>query len=223
VTPSSRATPAPLPSAEVRERFGEIDIYLFDQIARGRFDARRRVLDAGCGDGRNLVYFLHRGFACFGVDREETAVRRVRALAASLCPGLCDTNFQVAALDDLPFGDGVMEAVICSAVLHFAADDAHFGRMVTEMWRVLAPGGLWFARLASTIGLEDRTGPAGRRVRLPDGSTRFVVDEALLLAWTERLGGRLLDPIKTTNVQGMRAMTTWCVEKPARVPAGEGN
>jgi SAM-dependent methyltransferase len=107
-----------------------------------------------------------------------------------------------------------MDAVVCSAVLHFAADGAHFGRMVRELWRVTAPGGLFFARLASNIGLEDRVGAAGRRVRLPDGSDRFVVDEAMLLAWTERLGARLLDPIKTTNVQGQRCMTTWCLLKP---------
>ena len=83
--------------------------------------------------------------------------------------------------------------------------------MVTEMWRVLARRGLLFTRLASNIGLEQAIGPAGRRVRLPDGSERFVVDEAILLQLTERLGGRLADPIKTTNVQGKRCMTTWCV------------
>ena len=88
-----------------------------------------------------------------------------------------------------------MDAVICSAVLHFAKDEAHFGRMVEELWRVLAPDGLLFARLASSIGLEQRIGPvAGRQVRLPDGSDRFVVDEAMLLDWTERLGGELADP-----------------------------
>jgi SAM-dependent methyltransferase len=106
-----------------------------------------------------------------------------------------------------------MDAVICSAVLHFASDNEHFGRIVQELWRVLAPGGLFFARLASNIGIEDRVGPAGRRVRLPDGSDRFVVDERMLLEWTERLAAQMLDPIKTTNVQQQRCMTTWCLEK----------
>jgi len=222
VTASSRAVPQPAPSADIRERFGEIDIYLFDQLARGRFDARPRVLDAGCGDGRNLVYLLRGGFTCYGVDRDASAVARARQLAFALAPALPVDHFQVAALDTLPWDDGVMDAVVCSAVLHFADDEAHFGRMVSEMWRVLAPGGLWFARLASTIGLEAQTGPAGRRVRLPDGSIRFVVDERMLLEWTDRLGGRLLDPIKTTNVQGMRAMTTWCADKATPRAAGGG-
>jgi tellurite methyltransferase len=204
-----------LPSAELRSLLGEADIYLIDQLLRGRFDERRRVLDAGCGEGRNLVYLLQRGFECFGIDRDPAAIERVRALALRLAPTLAPRNFVAGELDRLPWGDQSMDAVICSAVLHFAADEAHFAAMLGELWRVLAPRGVFFARLASNIGLEDRVGGAGRRVRLPDGSERFVVDEAMLLAWTERLGGRLLDPLKTTNVQNQRCMTTWCLLKPA--------
>jgi SAM-dependent methyltransferase len=204
----------PPPGDEVRSWFGEIDIYLFDQILKGRFDRRPRVLDAGCGDGRNLVYFLRRGFHCFGIDREPSAIARVRALASDLAPLVSPENFQVGELDDLPWADESMDAVLCSAVLHFASDQAHFARMVREAWRVLAADGLLFARLASTIGLEGRIGAAGgRRVRLPDGTERFVVNEPMLIDWTDRLGGQLLDPIKTTNVQQQRAMTTWCLRK----------
>ena len=199
--------------AELREQFGDIDIYLFDQILRGRFDARRRVLDAGCGDGRNLIYFLRNGFSCYGVDSEPDAIRRVREVAAALAPQLPQEQFVVADVDRLPFDDRSMDAVISSAVLHFASDEQQFSRMVGEMWRVLASGGLLFARLASNVGLEDRIGRAGRVVALPDGTERFVVDESMLLRYTERLGGRLIDPIKTTNVQQKRCMTTWCLAK----------
>ncbi len=206
----------PPPSAALRAAFGEIDIYLFDQLLRGRFDRRPRVLDAGCGDGRNLVYLLSRGFTCYGIDRDPDAVARVRTLASRLAPSGPADRFQAGEIDCLPWGDQTMDAVVCSAVLHFAADEEHFGRMVAEIWRVLAPGGLLFARLASNIGLEHAVGAAGRRVRLPDGSERFVVDERMLLDWTARLGGALLDPIKTTNVQQQRCMTTWCLEKTRR-------
>src|SRR5688572_9758367 len=203
-----QADPAAPPSAELRAWLGEIDIYLFDQILRGRFDARRRVLDAGCGDGRNLVYFLRRGFDCFGIDRDRASIARIRQLAAALAPALPPENFEAGDLQDLPFDAGRFDAVICSAVLHFAEDEAQFARMLMELWRVLAPDGLLFARLASNIGLEREVGGAGRRVRLPDGTDRFVVDETMLLRWTEQLGGRLADPIKTSNVQRQRCMTT---------------
>jgi tellurite methyltransferase len=204
-------SPQLTPGEELRREFGDIDIYLFDQILRGRFDTRQRVLDAGCGDGRNLIYLLQHGFDCYGVDSEPSAIDLIRRTASRLAPNLPATNFVVADLTRLPHSDGQMQAVVCSAVLHFADDEAHFTAMVDEMWRVLARGGLFFARLASNIGLETAVGPAGRRVRLPDGSDRFLVDEAMLLRLTGRLGGRLADPIKTTNVQGKRCMTTWCL------------
>jgi tellurite methyltransferase len=198
---------------ELRAQFGDIDVYLFDQILRGRFDARTRVLDAGCGDGRNLIYFLRNGFTCFGIDSEPSAVRRMRHVAARHAPDAPADRFVVADVARLPYATGSMQAVISSAVLHFAENEHQFDQMVDEMWRVLAADGLLFVRLASNIGIERSVGPAGRVVRLPDGSDRFIVDEAMLLSRTARLGARLADPIKTTNVQQQRCMTTWCLIK----------
>jgi SAM-dependent methyltransferase len=206
-------TAAPRPSLEIQQLFGSIDIYLFDQLARGRFDERRRVLDVGCGEGRNIRYLLANGYECCGIDRDKSALERLRRDAAALGRSDSEDRFVPGEADALPWPDQSFDAVICSALLHFADDAAHFGRMMTEMWRVLAPGGLFFSRLASTIGLDGFEDAAGRRVRLPDGSDRFVVDEAMLIDWTTRLGGTLADPIKTTIVQGQRCMTTWCVWK----------
>ena len=202
------------PSEHLRAAFGDIDIYLFDQLLKGRLDRARAVLDAGCGRGRNLHYLLQQGFAVFAVDADPDAVAQTRALVAQLSPDLPATHVQVAAVEAMPWPDASMDVVISSAVLHFARDEPHFRAMVREMWRVLRPGGLLFARLASVIGLE---APVrwieGRRAYLPDGSVRFVVDEAMLLDLTRELEGELVDPLKTTNVQNLRAMTTWCVKK----------
>jgi len=201
------------PSSELHKQFGEIDIYLFDQLLRGRFDGRRRILDAGCGSGRNLRYFVARGFDAYGIDEDPAAVAATRKLAASLAPALPLDNIRQGALHVLPWPDGRMDAVICSAVLHFARDRNHFDRMLDEMWRVLARGGLFFARLASSIGIESLLPDTRGRVRLPDGTDRFVVDERLLLDAGYERGATLLDPIKTTNVQNQRCMTTWVLTK----------
>lgn len=201
-------------SAALQESFGEIDIYVFDQLLKGRFDSARAVLDAGCGEGRNLHYLLARGLDCYGIDRVPEAVTDIQARAARLAPSLPPDNFLIGEIDALPWPDRMFDAVICSAVLHFARDEAHFDRMVGEMWRVLARGGVFLARLASTIGIENLVGDAaGRRARVPDGSERFLVDEAMLMTRTSRLGGHLLDALKTTVVQQQRAMTTWVVRK----------
>lgn len=201
------------PSAELRGEFGDIDIYLFDQLLRGRFDGRRRILDAGCGGGRNLPYFLTHGYDVFAIDEDPAAITAARRLAARLAPSLPPDNIRQGALHVLPWPDGRMDAVICSAVLHFARDRVHFDRMLDEMWRVLARGGVFFARLASSIGLEALLPDTTGRVRLPDGSDRFVVDERLLLDAVYERGATLLDPIKTTNVQNQRCMTTWVLQK----------
>jgi tellurite methyltransferase len=200
-------------SAELRALVGDIDIYLFDQLLRGRFDTRRRVLDAGCGDGRNLAYLLGRGFDVFAIDSDVAAVAVVKRLFARIAPHLAGDHVLQGTVDTLPWPDASMDAVISSAVLHFARDADQFRAMVDEMWRVLARGGLLFARLATSIGLEHQLDVPVGRVRLPDGSDRFVVNQAMLLETTRALGGRLVDPLKTTNVQQLRAMTTWVVEK----------
>lgn len=203
-----------LPLDRLSEYFGEIDVYLFDQLLRGRIRGDMDVLDAGCGAGRNLVYLLRSGVRVHAIDSKKSAVASVRALAARLAPSLPPENFQVSDLEALPHQSSTFDAVISSAVLHFAANSEIFHRMVDEMWRVLRPGGLLFARLASSIGIEERIEPVSeRRYLLPDGSTRFLVDERMLLDVTGRLDGTLVDPIKTTNVQGQRCMTTWCVAK----------
>ena len=202
------------PGIDLHNAFGEIDIYLFDQLLRGRFDGRRSILDAGCGSGRNLVYLLRSGFDVFGLDRDPRAVEETRALARELAPRLPADNFRIGEIDALPWASLEVDAVVCSAVLHFARDTAHFDAMLQGMWQVLRPSGLFFARLASIIGLERPiTIQSTGRARLPDGSDRFVVSEQFLLDRSERLNGVLLDPLKTTNVQNQRCMTTWVLQK----------
>jgi tellurite methyltransferase len=201
--------------SQLRGSFGDIDIYFFDQLLRERVTPDQRVLDAGCGGGRNLVYLFQAGFDVCATDQDPRAVDAVRRLAASLAPALPSDNFRVEPVERCSFPDASFDVVISSAVLHFASSDEQFTRMLDEMWRVLRAGGLLFCRLASSIGMADRMQQiAGRRFLLPDGSERYLVDSELLLLSTRRLGGSLLDPIKTTVVQDQRCMTTWVVGKP---------
>ncbi|WP_184548915.1 class I SAM-dependent methyltransferase [Mucilaginibacter sp. FT3.2] len=198
----------------LQQIFGNIDIYLFDQLLKGRFDDCKTVLDAGCGGGRNLVYFLKNGFDVYGVDQNEAAVDAVKQLSAKLSPQNSPDNFRAAVVERLPFADNHFDLVICSAVLHFAYHEQHFDKMLRSLWRVLKPGGYFFARLASDIGIETLVEPLGNgRYFLPDGSERFLVNEGMLLRYGTELNGLLYEPIKTTNVQNLRCMTTWCLQK----------
>jgi tellurite methyltransferase len=199
---------------DLRQQFGTIDIYLFDQLLRGRITPGMRVLDAGCGNGRNLVYMLRHGYEVFGVDRDPKCVQEVRRIAATLAPTLPADNFRAEAVESMSFPTAFADLVISSAVLHFARDDDQFRAMLQGTWRVLKLRGLFFCRLASSIGLEHQIQQiAGRRFLLPDGSERYLVDEALLTQAANELGGRLVDPLKTTIVQNERCMTTWVMQK----------
>ena len=201
---------------KLSDQFGAIDIYLFDQLLRDRIVPGHRVLDVGCGPGRNLEYMLRSGFVVHAGAVDEECVSRVRALVAQLAPKLEGERVHLARLEALPFADDAFDAVIVIAVLHFARDLRHFEEMLAELVRVIAPGGMFLARVASDIGLESAVHPLGDgRYTLPDGTDRFLVNEKMRLDWTERAGATLLDPIKTTNVQGTRCMTTWTVRLPA--------
>jgi tellurite methyltransferase len=198
-----------------REQFGLMDIYLFDQLLKGRIAPGMRLLDAGCGEGRNLDYFLREQYEIYGVDRSEEAIKVVRRQASGLSPEQLEERFRVESLEKLSFANDHFDVVMACAVLHFAENDEHFRQMITELWRVLRPGGLLFVRMASSIGLEDKAVPLGnRRYALPDGSERYLADLDFLRKWTDKLHALFLEPIKTVQVEQLRSMTTWCVKKP---------
>ena len=200
--------------ADLREQFGQLDIYLFDQLLRGRLPAGTRVLEAGCGSGRNLTWLLASGYDVYAADADHESIQSVRRLAATLAPRLPAEHFRVEPVEAMTFPDAFVDAVLSIAVLHFARDDAHFTAMLDGTWRVLRTGGLFFCRLASSIGMEGRVHSlAGRRSLLPDGSERYLVDKAFLVDTARRLGGELLDPLKTTVVDDQRSMSTWVMRK----------
>ncbi len=196
----------------LQEQFGQIDIYVFDQILRGNIAPGMRVLDAGCGYGRNLVYLLREGCEIYALDADPDGVDHVRQLSAALNTGLPAENFQVGAIERMPFPDNFADVVLCNSVLHFARDERQFQAMLRELWRVLKPGGMLFCRLGSRIGMNFQ------RLReniflIGDGSEWFLVDEEMLLNLTEKMNAVMVDPLKTTIVQDYRCMTTWVLRK----------
>lgn len=198
----------------IQQQFGNIDIYIFDQLLKGRFDHCKNILDIGCGGGRNLIYFLQQNFEVYGADKDAYAIAQVQQLSQALNPKNNPQNFVMAAVENLPFESNFFEIILCNAVLHFAQDAVHFDAMLQSIWRVLKPNGYLLIRLASDIGIETLVQPLGNgRYLLPDGSTRFLVNQQVLLDYTESLGGQLFEHIKTTNVQNLRSMTTWCLQK----------
>jgi ubiquinone/menaquinone biosynthesis C-methylase UbiE len=194
----------------IHETVGETDIYLIDQIMKGRYQPEDTILDAGCGYGRNLYWFLKNGLNVYGVDQNATAITNLR----SHLPAHLGKKFQQADLETLPFNNNYFDHIICSAVLHFAKNTTHFYQMVAESTRVLKPNGSLFIRMTSDIGIEGRSHPIADGVyQIPDGSTRFLLTRTLLAETLDKNKLSFLEPFKTVNVDDLRCMSTLVLTK----------
>lgn len=191
------------------------DVYLIDQILKGRVAPGARIVDVGSGGGRNLPWFLRRGMDVTALDPNPEAFAVLDERLAAMGLSLPEGKRVHRAVEHSALPAQSFDLVISNAVLHFAASHDHFRAMLDATWGLVAPGGLMFVRLTSTVGIESLVQDLGDgRFWLPDESERFLVTEEGLLSETQRLGGELLDPIKSTVVQSLRTMTTWVLRRP---------
>jgi tellurite methyltransferase len=192
------------------ELIGATDIYLIDQLMKGRYGTEEPILDAGCGSGRNLHWFLQNKYLIYAVDQDEYAIDSLRIRH----PFLPAERFQHSPVEKLPFGNNYFNHIISSAVLHFAKSTQHFQQMITEMVRVLRPNGSLFIRMTSDIGIEDKIQPLGDGVyAIPDGSQRFLLTRPLLADIMRMNKLSFLEPLKTVNVEDIRCMSTLVLGK----------
>ena len=194
--------------SSVNQYFGNLDLYLLDQILKKRFHPGMKVLDAGCGEGRNLMYFLNAGYNVFGIDNDPAAIEAVRFIAASIRPDLDRRNFQVGDLADLPCPDRSFDLIISCGVLHDAENERHFYAMFDELVRCITPGGLLFVSMASNIGNEKLTTVLGSgKYLLPDGGEYFLLTRELLDKLTQRYALNCIEPVKTVNIENSRGLS----------------
>ncbi len=198
----------------LNKELGNIDIYLLDQILKTRYSQEDRILDAGCGEGRNLVYFLNNQFKVYGIDKNQPALQMLKFVARSIDPQFDESRISTGHLDQLPYADQYFHHIICTAVLHFAEDEGHFHAMIKELVRVLKPGGSIFIRMSSNIGLENMVIPQDRhRYQNPDGSIRFLLTKKLLKEIIETHHLDFLEPLQTVNVNDQHCQSNLLLKR----------
>lgn len=197
-------------TTSLKNLLGQTDIYLLDQIMKERYNATDKILDAGCGEGRNMHWFLQNDFEIYGTDINEIAIAQLR----SANPDLPAERLQVAAVEKLRFSDNYFDHIISSAVLHFANSTQHFKAMLAEMVRTLKTNGTLFIRMTSDIGIENKVKPINYGVfSIPDGSKRFLLTKNLLADCMQKNNLSFLEPLKTVNVDDLRCMSTLVLQK----------
>ena len=194
----------------IQALLGETDIYLIDQIMKERYNPADRILDAGCGSGKNIHWFLQSGFHITGIDINEDVIQILK----KQYPKVPANRLLVSSIEETGFMDNNFDHIICSAVLHFANSTAQFNKMIHELVRILKPGGTLFLRMTSDIGIEAKVVHIANGVYIiPDGTTRFLLNRSLLTHCMQRNKLVFAEPLKTTNVDDTRCMSTLLLQK----------
>jgi len=203
---------------ELNKLLGNIDLYLLDQLLKGRFTKEMIILDAGCGEGRNTHYFIQKGYRIVGVDVNSSAISMARISGRTLDPNFDPQRFQVANLEDIPFHTAAFDVVLSSAVLHFVKSKDHFLILLKEHMRVLKYGGVFWLRMCTDAGgafeLMDKSSLLMQK--LPDGTERFVLTESLIREIMIEYQLTLLEPAKSVLVHNNRAMGVFVFQKEGR-------
>jgi ubiquinone/menaquinone biosynthesis C-methylase UbiE len=186
----TRVPPASSDSDRVSELFrAMLPYYLHERAHDRRFLAQQRrvcamlngrvgrVLDIGCGPGLMTEALVERGGEVWGLDFLESALAWARAEAEKASWG--DRAHYVGGdAQALPFSAATFDTVIAMGVLEYLSD-AH--RFVSEVRRVLRPGGLFVVAVPSRIApyhlaqsvLDRFVGPVYRAIRrVVTGSVR---------------------------------------------------
>ena len=196
----------------LNRELGNADLILIDQILKNRFDRQMRILDAGCGEGRNMVFFVKNQYQIYGIDKNEEAVKMARVLCRSLNKEYDTSNIQQFPIENNPFPDGFFDAVICINVLHNVSDRAEFLSLFSDLIRLLDSGGILFLSMESRIGISGRY-VEQENASLVDPSGYFYFSEDLRREifsqsiWTE------IEPVKTILIDDTKSCTYLLLKK----------
>ncbi len=186
-----------------------IDIYVLDQILKDLYQPGTKILDAGCGSGRNLKWFYQSDFEIHGTDTDTEQLLRCKELYPAQ-----KANFIHANIEKMPYKANSFDHIVCNAALHFAEDLSHFLKMFEELLRVLKPKGSLFIRIASNFGIENLVILLDHGIyKLPDGTTRFLLTPEILEDLQNNKDVLFIEDIKTTIVHNKRSMTTLVIKK----------
>tara|TARA_B100000809_G_C15119382_1_gene523705 strand:+ start:730 stop:1317 length:588 start_codon:yes stop_codon:yes gene_type:complete len=180
-----------------------IDIYLLDQLIKGRIKPSDKILDAGCGSGRNIKFLIQEQFNVFGVDDNKNAIEQLSVSYPEL-----SHNFTETSIEEYN-SEHKFDFIICNAVLHFAKDHDHFDELFAKLVNLLSKYGTLFIRMTTDIGIKELLTESINGVyHLPDNTLSYLVTKEKITTLLSLHQLQLTEPIKTVVVDGKRSMAT---------------
>lgn len=129
------------------------------QAAADEWRADARLLDIGCGAGRNAVPLARAGWNVYGVDLSLPMVTTARARVAAA--QLTDrARVLLAPMDRLPFASASFDFIVAHGIWNLARSGGEFRRAVDEAARVARPGCALFLFTFSRHTLPPEAEPA---------------------------------------------------------------
>lgn len=177
------------------DQFNKVDVYLLDQYFKGNFHKQLSILDIGCGKGRNSIPFINNGFNIDLVD------------PTCNIPEEYLNSFEEADIQTYN-PRKKYNFIICNAVLHFCNSTDEFLDDFNRICSWLQPGGVLFIRMTSDFGIDTQQELGEGRYVLKDGTTRFLLNKELLNKIISNNNLIKVEPVKTSLVEDLRAMTT---------------
>ena len=203
----------------INEQFGNSDLFLIDQILKRRFTEGSRILDAGCGEGRNLTYFFRHDFDTFGIDKNLSALRLLMYSAPKLSKNFKPEHFIHGDILTNPFEEKFFDTILCLSVLHFSESRVHFLELVGRLVRVLKVYGMLMISMNSGYHPEGNLLPAGQgKYRLPGGEIRYLLDGHIINELSDNFPLKLIDPVRTLTIHGQESLTYLTLLKTGEEP-----
>lgn len=100
------------------------------------------ILDIGCGDGRDALFFAKSGLKVIAIDFSQEAVKRVHFADSSI-------DARVMDILDMDFPDSSFDAVYAHLSLHYF-DDKTTNKVFQNIYRMLKSHGYFFVKCKST-------------------------------------------------------------------------
>lgn len=179
-----------------------MDLYLMDAILKGHLPEKGSVLDLGCGEGRNGIFFIKNNYQYHGIDQDASKIRLLEYLCKPIAT--VKVKFTVGSMQNAEY-HGTYNLIIASRILHFAQNYQDFRSIWAKINFSLKPGGVLYLAMDSAIIPDLVQKQDDGKHEFHDGRISFCLTDSL---YNEILPGfKEIEELKTVAYANKRVQS----------------